>query len=78
MNGQRGVDLIVPVPLGTTVRDHVTGHVVADMNQVGQRLKVAVGGQGGSPRTLGGGGEKGERKMIILEYKMQTDVGLVG
>lgn len=78
MNGARGVDLIIPVPPGTVVRDERTGHVIADMSEVGQRVRVVSGGHGGSPMTSAGGGEKGERRMVILEYKMYTDVGLVG
>ncbi|XP_028396753.1 GTP-binding protein 10-like isoform X2 [Dendronephthya gigantea] len=78
VNGARGADLIIPVPLGTVVRDETTGHVIADMNKVGQRVKVVSGGHGGSPLTSAGGGEKGEKRMVILEYKMYTDVGLVG
>ena len=78
VNGQRGEDLIIPVPLGTVVRDEKTGHVMADMKELGQQVTVVSGGRGGSPVTSAGGGEKGNRRMIILEYKMYTDVGLVG
>ena len=78
MNGERGEDLIIPVPLGTIVKDEATGHVIADMDKVGQQVKVVSGGRGGSPMTTAGGGEKGQRRMIILEYKMYNDVGLVG
>lgn len=78
MSGQRGEDLLIPVPPGTIVRDERTGYVIADMNEVGQRAKVVSGGRGGSALTSAGGGERGERRMIILEYKMYTDVGLIG
>lgn len=78
MNGKRGDDLIIPMPLGTVVKDEATDCVIADMDEVGRRLKVAHGGRGGSPSTVAGAGEKGERKMVVLEYKMHADVGLVG
>ena len=64
--------------MGTIVKDERTGHVIVDMNTLGQQVKVVSGGSGGSSMTSAGGGEKGERRMIILEYKMYTDVGLVG
>lgn len=60
------------------MRDEKTGQVIADMNELGQQVKVVDGGRGGSSVTSAGGGEKGNRRMIILEYKMYTDVGLVG
>ena len=78
VNGKRGDDLIIPVPLGTVIKDETSDRVLADMDEVGQRLKVVEGGRGGSPSTVEGGGEKGKRKMIVMEYKMNTDVGLVG
>jgi GTP-binding protein len=78
VHGQRGEDLIIPVPLGTLVRDERTGRVIADLNEVGRQVKMVSGGRGGSSMTSAGGGEKGEKGMIILEYKMYTDVGLVG
>jgi GTP-binding protein len=78
VHGQRGEDLIIPVPLGTLVRDERTGRVIADLNEVGRQVKMVSGGRAGSSMTSAGGGEKGERRMIILEYKMYTDVGLVG
>ena len=48
------------------------------MHKIGQQVKVVNGGRGGSSMTSAGGGEKGERRMLILEYKMYTDIGLVG
>src|SRR5260370_40244507 len=45
-HGARGVDLDVPVPSGTVVRDRA-GTVLADLTNPGDRWLAARGGQGG-------------------------------
>src|SRR5690554_1417068 len=42
--GSKGEDLVLPVPVGTTVVDMDTHEVLGDLTAVGQRLKVAQGG----------------------------------
>lgn len=87
--GRGGADLIVKVPLGTTVVDAATKEELGDLTQPGQRLCVARGGRGGrgnesfatpSHRTPfeREEGEPGEERGIILELKVLADVGLVG
>ena len=88
-NGGHGVDLVLPVPDGTVVRDRGTGEVLADMVGPGTELVVAQGGRGGlgnaalasSKRKAPGFallGEPGEELEILLELKVVADVGLVG
>jgi GTP-binding protein len=87
--GRRGADLVVPVPVGTIVRDAHTGEVLADLVAPGQRAVLARGGRGGrgnarfatptrrAPRVAEPG-EPGEARWVELELRLLADVGLVG
>lgn len=75
--GSRGSDLIVPVPLGTTVTTD-DNRFIGDLDSVGSRLLVSKGGRGGCPLTESWSGEPGKRHMVKLELKLIADVGLVG
>jgi GTP-binding protein len=86
--GQRGADLIVPVPVGTVVRDR-DGTVLRDLTAPGERWLAAEGGQGGrgNARFLSNArrapafaeqGEHGEERWLNLELKLTADVALVG
>ena len=87
-NGATGKDVLLPVPIGTVVKDK-NGKFIADLDEAGMELVVAEGGQGGlgnaalssSKRRapgfalLGVPGWKGD---IILELKSVADIALVG
>ncbi|MEY4327716.1 MAG: GTPase ObgE, partial [Actinomycetota bacterium] len=87
-NGSKGEDLILPVPVGTVVKD-ANGKILADLSEPGMELLVAEGGQGGlgnmtlanrmriAPNfhLLGVPGWAGD---VILELKTVADVALVG
>lgn len=87
--GRSGSDVILPVPLGTIVRDLDTGEVLAEILQDGEAVVVARGGRGGrgnaafatathqAPREWEPGRE-GESRTLELELKLIADVGLVG
>ena len=89
LNGRKGKDLYIRVPLGTLVIDEDTGEVLGEIVEHGQTLLVAKGGRGGlgnrhfatptdrspSKRTPG---EPGERRRLRLELRLIADVGLVG
>lgn len=87
-HGRRGADLLVPVPLGTVVRDG-QGNLLADLTSPGQKVRVAAGGAGGrgnssfasarrqAPR-LAEKGEPGAERRIHLELKLIAQVGLIG
>lgn len=89
MHGRDGTDLVIPVPLGTVIKDKETGHVVADLVADAEEFVSARGGRGGQgnqhfatatrqvPR-FAQPGEEGEEKYLILELKLLADVGLVG
>lgn len=88
-SGTKGEDLVMPVPVGTTVVDMDTHEVLGDLTRVGQRLKVAQGGFHGlgntrfkssvnrAPRQTTKGSE-GELRNLRLELKVLADVGLLG
>lgn len=88
-HGRRGGSLIVPVPVGTVVRDAATRDVLGDLVRHGQRLVIARGGRGGRgnarfatatrrvPRQAEPGGA-GEERTVELELRLIADVGLVG
>ena len=89
MHGRAGEDLVVKVPLGTLVRDLVSGETVADVVEPGERHLVARGGKGGlgnvhfatsTQRTpeFAQKGEPGEARELELELRVIADVGLVG
>ncbi len=87
--GRSGEDLVLSVPVGTTVIDEDTDETLGDLTQPDQRLLVARGGWHGignarfksstnrAPRQTTPGKE-GEARALKLELKMLADVGLVG
>ncbi|MCX7679539.1 MAG: GTPase ObgE [Spirochaetes bacterium] len=87
-HGADGEDLILRVPLGTSVYEE-DGTLIADLVENGQRAMVCRGGIGGrgnaffksstnqSPRYAQPG-MPGEEKNIVLNLKLIADIGLVG
>ncbi len=87
-HGRRGRDLVVAVPEGTLVRT-LSGDLVADLAEAGDRLLAAHGGRGGrgNARFLSNRlrapafaeqGERGEERWLDLELELMADVALVG
>ena len=88
-SGKSGDDVVLPVPVGTVVRDLETSELLGEVLEHGQQVVVAKGGRGGkgnayfasathqSPREYQPG-EDGQTRTLELELKLIADVGLVG
>ncbi|MBL8587265.1 MAG: GTPase ObgE [Methylobacteriaceae bacterium] len=87
--GGRGADAVLKVPVGTQIFDEDRETLLADLTQVGQRVVICAGGNGGfgnayfksstnrAPRRANPG-QEGEERTIWLRLKLIADAGLVG
>ena len=87
--GRKGDDLVLKVPVGTSVLNEETGEQVGDLTAHGDKFLVAQGGFHGlgnarfkssvnrAPRQTSNGSE-GDLKQLKLEMKMLADVGMLG
>ena len=87
--GQNAEDVILPVPLGTLVRDVVTKQVVAHIHEVDQQVVLLSGGRGGVGNmhfsnsviqyaNFGLLGEPGQTREYEFELQLLADVALLG
>src|SRR4030066_942820 len=89
MHGKNGEDLIIPVPVGTVIKEVDQEEMIADLDADGSYYIAARGGRGGlgnahfatpvrkAPR-FAQPGESGEERWLIFELKLLADVGLIG
>jgi GTPase len=86
--GADGEDRVLPVPVGTLVRD-ADGQLLADLDRPGARFVAARGGRGGRGNAALSGpgrrvahfhekGEPGRQRRLRLELRLLADAGLVG
>jgi len=87
--GGKGDDIILKVPKGTQIFDEDGETMIADMTELGQKFRLAKGGNGGfgnayfttstnrAPRRANPGLE-GEERWLWLRLKLIADAGLVG
>lgn len=94
LHGARGRDLVLKVPVGTSVTQNMNSaenheKFKSDLVEPGQRLTVALGGKGGKGNSrfvtstnrvplLAETGEEGKTVEITLELKVLAAVGIIG
>ncbi len=87
-HGKTGEDASVSVPIGTVIKD-LSGKVLADLSNQGDRFLCAAGGRGGRGNAsflsnklrapaFSEQGEEGEERWLNLELKLLADVGIIG
>ena len=88
-NGKNADDVVIKVPVGSTVKDIESGMIIADLTKNGEEVIVGYGGRGGRGNvslatrsnpcpSIAENGEPGEVRRVKVELRMLADVGLVG
>jgi len=88
-HGAKGSDAVLKVPVGTQIFDADKETLLADLTEVGQRVVLAKGGNGGfgnahfksstnrAPRHANPG-QSGEERWLWLRLKLIADAGMIG
>ena len=88
-HGANGKDIVLKVPVGTQVYEEDGETLIADLTEVGQRVTMLTGGNGGfgnahfksstnrAPRHANPG-QPAEERTIRLRLKLIADAGLIG
>ncbi len=89
MTGADGKEMLIAVPVGTQILDEDKETLIADLTEIGQRVTICRGGDGGfgnahfksatnrAPRRHDPG-YPGEERWVWLRLKLIADAGLIG
>lgn len=88
-NGKYGEDLVLLVPVGTTVKDLSSNQLVCDLTEHGQKVLALQGGRGGLGNIhfkssinqvphRSTEGKTGEEREVLLELRLLADIALIG
>ena len=89
MHGPNAEDVVLKVPVGTQVLEDDRETLIADLDHLGARFRLAKGGNGGFGNVHFKGpinqaprfampGQQGEERWIWLRLKLIADAGLIG
>jgi len=89
MHGPNAEDVVLKVPVGTQVLEEDKETLIADLDHLGARVRLAKGGNGGFGNVHFKGpinqaprfampGQQGQERWIWLRLKLIADAGLVG
>jgi GTP-binding protein len=89
MTGAGGADAVMKVPVGTQIFEEDGETLIADLAEVGQRVRLLRGGNGGfgnahfksatnQAPNFANPGQPAEEKILILKLKLIADAGLIG
>ena len=87
--GASGDDIVLRVPVGTEILDEDQETLIADLTEVGERVLLAKGGNGGwgnlrfktstnQAPSRANPGQEGVERTIWLRLKLIADAGLLG
>jgi len=88
-SGHGGEDLVIDLPIGTSITDKETGNLILELNEDGETKLLCKGGRGGlgnwefrsSKETTPKHAELGcvgQRVEVVLTLKLIADYGLIG
>lgn len=88
-HGQKGSDIVIPVPPGTVIRELRTQKLAGELTEDGDKLLVARGGRGGRGNAafktdrmtapkLAERAEPGASRWLSVELRLVADVGFLG